>query len=264
MLLCIDAGNTNTLFAVHDGDTFRARWRIHTHSARTADEYRVWLGQLLSQEGIRPADIQRTVISSVVPQATFNLKELARSFFKCRPLVVGDNDVALGVEIRIDNPRQVGADRIVNAAAGHKAYKGALILVDFGTATTFDVVSADGAYEGGIIAPGVNLSVEALHMAAAQLPRIAVQKPQKVIGTDTVSAMTSGVFWGYVGMIEGLIARIRAEYGSQGELTAVATGGLAALFHGTTDSLTHLAPDLTLDGLLEISRRNPDWKDEIA
>ena len=168
--------------------------------------------------------------------------------------MVGDRDVRLGLRIDMDRPREVGADRLVNAIAAHKIYGGDLIVIDFGTATTFDVVGADGSYQGGVIAPGINLSLEALHRAAAKLPRIAVERTQTVIGKDTVPAMQAGVFWGYVGLIEGLVRRIVDEYGKP--MTVIATGGLAPIFFNATDAIQHADPDITLVGLLEIHRLN--------
>jgi type III pantothenate kinase len=193
------------------------------------------------------------IVSSVVPQSIFNLRNLARRYLHVEPLVIGEN-AELGIEVRIDKPSEAGADRLVNAIGAHIAYPGELIVIDSGTATTFDVIAADGGFEGGVIAPGINLSMEALHNAAAKLPRVAIQKPQRVVGTDTVGAMQSGVFWGYVGLIEGLIARIRAERDTP--LTVVATGGVASLFHGATMAIDHFDSDLTIRGMLEIWRRN--------
>ncbi|NWG46661.1 MAG: type III pantothenate kinase [Alphaproteobacteria bacterium] len=253
MLLAIDAGNTNTVFAVFEGETLRAQWRASTNAARTADEYTVWLSQLMGLEGLGRADVTEAIISTVVPQALFSLRQLCVKFFGTEPGVIGDPKLDLGIRINLERPDVVGADRLVNAVAAHAAYEGALIVIDFGTATTFDVVSPSGDYEGGVIAPGINLSLEALHQAAAKLPRIAVERPKKVIGTDTVPAMQSGVYWGYVGLIEGLVARIKAEYGAP--MTVISTGGLAALFRHSTDVIEHVDPDLTMRGLLTIHRR---------
>jgi len=253
MLLAIEQGNTNTLFGVHDGDSWIAQWRSATDSSRTADEYAVWLSQLLSMNGLELGILDACIISSVVPQSIFNLRNLARRYLHVEPLVVGEN-AELGIEVRIDKPSEAGADRLVNALGAHVVYPGPLIVIDSGTATTFDVIGADGGFEGGVIAPGINLSMEALHSAAAKLPRVAIQKPQRVVGTDTVGAMQSGVFWGYVALIEGLIARIKAERGEA--MTVVATGGVASLFHGSTLAIDHFDPDLTIRGLLEIHRRN--------
>jgi type III pantothenate kinase len=253
MLLAIEQGNTNTLFAVHDGERWSAQWRAATHASRTADEYAVWLSQLLGMAGLQLGVFNACIISSVVPQSIFNLRNLARRYLHVEPLVIGEN-AELGIEVRIDKPSEAGADRLVNAIGAHVAYPGELIVIDSGTATTFDLIGADGGFDGGVIAPGINLSMEALHQAAAKLPRVAIQKPQRVIGTDTVGAMQSGVFWGYIALIEGLIARIKAERGAP--LTVVATGGVASLFHGATMSIDHFDSDLTIRGLLEIWRRN--------
>ena len=183
------------------------------------------------------------------------LRNLSRRYLGVEPLIIGEN-AELGVDVRIDKPSEAGADRLVNAIGAHIVYPGPLIVIDSGTATTFDIVAADGGFEGGIIAPGVNLSMQALHDAAAKLPRIAIQRPERnrVVGTDTVTAMQSGVFWGYIGLIEGLIARIKAERGEH--LTVVATGGVVSLFEGATEMIDHYDPDLTIRGLLEIHRRN--------
>ncbi|MEH0196065.1 type III pantothenate kinase [Caulobacter sp. CCNWLY153] len=253
MLLAIEQGNTNTMFAIHDGQSWIAQWRAATESTRTADEYVVWLSQLMSMQGLGFRSLDACIISSVVPQSLFNLRNLSRRYLNVEPLVIGEN-AKLGVDIRIDKPSEAGADRLVNAVGASMVYKGPLIVIDSGTATTFDVVAADGAFEGGIIAPGINLSMQALHEAAAKLPRIAIQRPGKIVGTDTVGAMQSGVFWGYISLIEGLVSRIKEERGE--DLTVVATGGVASLFEGATDSIDHFDPDLTIRGLLEIHRRN--------
>lgn len=257
MLLAIEQGNTNTLFAVHDGTDWIAQWRTATDAQRTADEYAVWLTQLLSMRGLKLEQLTGCIISSVVPQSIFNLRNLSRRYLSVEPLVIGDN-VDLGIPVRILKPSEAGADRLVNAIGAHLAYPGDLIVIDSGTATTFDIVAADGAFEGGVIAPGVNLSLQALHEAAAMLPRIAIQKPAKVIGKDTVSNMQSGVFWGYIALIEGLVARIKAEWGKP--MTVIGTGGVASLFEGATDSIDRFDPDLTIRGLLEIWRRNTHLK----
>ena len=254
MLLAIDAGNTNIVFALHDGDELRHKWRISSSSSRTADEYMVWLTQLMKLEGFDPSDITGAIIATVVPQALFPLQLLCRRYFKCEAMVVGDDSVDLGIEVKLENPREVGADRLVNAVAAHKLYGGPMTIIDFGTATTFDVIDDQGNYHGGVISPGVNLSMEALHMAAAKLPRVAVEKPAKVIGDGTVSAMQSGVFWGYIGLIEGIVQRIRAEYGKP--MKVLATGGLAPLFNDSTDVIEIVDQELTTRGLFEIYDRN--------
>lgn len=258
MLLAIEQGNTNTLFAVHDGAEWIAQWRTATEASRTADEYAVWLSQLLAMRGLSIGQLDGCIISSVVPQSIFNLRNLSRRYLSVEPLVIGDN-VDLGMTARITKPSEAGADRLVNALGAHLVYPGDLIVIDSGTATTFDVVAADGAFEGGVIAPGINLSLQALHEAAAMLPRIAIQRPERVIGKDTVSNMQSGVFWGYVALIEGLVARIKAEWGKP--MTVIGTGGVASLFEGATTSIDRFDPDLTIRGLLEIWRRNTHIKD---
>jgi type III pantothenate kinase len=253
MLLAIEQGNTNTLFAVHDGGQWIAQWRSATHSTRTADEYAVWLSQLLAMAGLVFSAFDGCIVSSVVPQSIFNLRNLSRRYLKVEPLVIGEN-VDLGIAVRIDKPSEAGADRLVNAIGAHVAYPGDLIVIDSGTATTFDIIGGDGGFEGGVIAPGINLSMEALHQAAARLPRVAIQKPQRIIGRDTVVAMQSGVFWGYIGLIEGLVARIKGEWGQP--MTVIGTGGVASLFHGATMAIDKFDADLTIRGLLEIWRRN--------
>jgi type III pantothenate kinase len=253
MLLAIEQGNTNTLFAVHDGQAWTAQWRSATDASRTADEYGVWLNQLLAMQALSFADIDAVIISSVVPQSLFNLRNLARRYLKAEPLVIGENAV-LGVEVHLEKPSEAGADRLVNAIGAYVEHGGDLIVVDSGTATTLDVIGQDGAFEGGVIAPGINLSMQALHDAAAKLPRVAIKKPQHVIGKDTVGAMQSGVFWGYVALIEGLIDRIKKQY--EKPMTVIATGGVASLFEGATDKIDKFDGDLTLKGLLEIYRRN--------
>ena len=254
MLLVVDAGNTNIVFAVREGDAWRGVWRIRTDPQRTSDEYAVWLNSLLTLSGLSRDQINAAVIGTVVPAALYHLRRLCRDWFSVEPLIAR---AALdwGFEIKVDNPNEVGADRLLNAMAGHKRFGGPLIVVDFGTATTFDVVDSTGAYIGGVICPGINLSIEALHQAAARLPRIGIGRPQSVIGRSTVPAMQSGVYWGYVGMIEGLLTRIMAEYGAR--MKVVATGGLSPLFAEGTTMIQHIEPDLTLDGLRMLAERNP-------
>ena len=254
MMLVVDAGNTNVVFAVHDGNGWRGSWRIATEPQRTSDEYAVWLLTLLGFTGIKPAAIDRAVIGTVVPAALYHLRRLCRDWFQTEPLVARSS-LDWGFDIRIDNPGEVGADRLLNTLAAHQAYRGPLIVLDFGTATTFDVVDHDGAYLGGVIAPGINLSIEALHQAAARLPRIGIGRPQAVIGRSTVPAMQSGIYWGYVGLVEGLITRIRAE--CEHPMKVIATGGLAPLLAEGTTIIDRVDPDLTLDGLRLLAQRNP-------
>lgn len=254
MLLVIDVGNTNTVFALHDGEKWLSSWRSSTDATRTADDHAVWLGTLMRLDGLELSKIEGCIISTVVPQAKFNFRNLSRRYFDAEPMFVGDPEVKLGVPIRIRRPEQVGADRLVAAIGAHQLYKGAKLVIDSGTATTFDVVGPDGGFEGGIISPGINLSMRALHDAAAQLPRIAIQKPAQVIGQDTVSAMQSGVFWGYVDLIDGIVARVKEEYPSP--MSVIATGGVASLFEDASKTIDHFDQSLMEVGLLEVYRRN--------
>lgn len=254
MLLAIDTGNTNTLFAIHDGKDWIVEWRIATDAARTADEYAVWFHQLMDMQGLSFSNLDACVISTVVPQSLFNMRNLARRHLGVEPIIIGEEGVEIGVGVRTDNPKEVGADRLVTALGAVQKYKGNLIIIDSGTATTFDVVSEDKYFEGGIIAPGINLSVKALHEAAAQLPRIAIVKPNVVIGKNTVEAMQSGIFWGYIGLIDGLVRKIIEEDGR--EFTVIGTGGVASLFQGASETIEHYDSNLTIDGLLEIWRLN--------
>ncbi|MFC3061150.1 type III pantothenate kinase [Paenirhodobacter populi] len=246
MLLCIDCGNTNTVFSIWDGESFISTWRIATDHRRTADEYFVWLSTLMSLKGIH-ASITEAIISSTVPRVVFNLRVLCNRYFDCRPFVVGKPGCELPVAPRVDQGATVGPDRLVNAVAGFDRHGGDLIVVDFGTATTFDVIDTDGAYIGGVIAPGVNLSLEALHMAAAALPHVDITHPEKVIGTNTVACIQSGIFWGYIGLAEGVVRQIRAEHGRP--MRVIATGGLAPLFDQGFDLFDKVEDDLTIHGL---------------
>jgi type III pantothenate kinase len=249
MLLAIDAGNTNIVFALLDGGEIRARWRIATDPRRTADEYAVWLHQLLELEGFGKDAVDAVIIATVVPRALHNLEVLAGKYFGVEPLIAGTGAAAWPIELDVDEPQNVGADRALNVIAAHAKYAGDLIVIDFGTATTFDLVGGSGAYKGGIIAPGINLSLDALVSAAAKLPRIAIEAPAdaSVIGRTTESQMLIGIYWGYVAMIEGLTDRMKREFG--GALKVIATGGLASLFDRHTDAFDAIEPDLTIQGL---------------
>ena len=255
MLLAVDVGNTNVVFAVFEGREIRARWRIATDPRRTGDEYAVWLLQLMTIEGIERSDISAVIVSTVVPKARHNLEVLGEKYFGVSPLFAGEAAAAWGMEIDVDEPGSLGADRAVNAIAAHAKHGGDLIVVDFGTATTFDAVDFHGAYKGGIIAPGINLSLDALVSNTAKLPRIAIESPHSdsVIGRNTEEQMLIGVFWGYVAMMEGLIARMRAEIARPAKV--VATGGLAVLFDKHTDIFDYVDPDLTLEGLAILAER---------
>ena len=255
MLLAIDSGNTNIVFAVFSDDgAIKGEWRAATESNRTADEFGIWLAQLLEQEHINKNEISSAIIATVVPDNLIHLKSLCTKYFNCNALVVGDPRIDLNLKVLIDNPSEVGADRLCNAVAAHKTYAGPLLILDFGTATTFDIIDGAGNYCGGVIFPGINLSLEALHLGAAQLPRVAVERPSKVIGTGTTSAMRSGIFWGHISMIEGMIKRINIEFGSQ--MKVIATGGLAELFEPSCEAIDIYDPNLTLRGLFSIYQYN--------
>lgn len=249
MLLAIDAGNTNLVFALVDGGEIKARWRIATDPRRTADEYAVWLHQLLELEGFSRDAVDAVIIGTVVPRALHNLEVLAAKYFNAKALIAGQGTAAWPLQLDVDEPQNVGADRALNAIAAHAKYPGDLIIVDFGTATTFDLVDSNGTYKGGIIAPGINLSLDALVSAAAKLPRIAIEAPGEtsVIGRTTQDQMLIGIYWGYVAMLEGLTERMKRELGHPA--TVVATGGLASLFDKHTNVFDAIEPDLTIQGL---------------
>ena len=257
MLLVIDVGNTNSKFALFHGDELAGEWRLQTSHNRTADEYAVSLTQLMKLGGFDPEAVRGAIIATVVPQALFNLRRLCEVYFRVEPLVVGEPGVDLGMKVLIDRPQDAGADRVVNAVAAYSKYGGPLIAIDFGSGTTFDIVDERGNYCGGVISPGIQLSIEAFYLMTARLPRIKVEKPEKVIGKATIPAMQSGIFWGYIGLIEKLVAMIKDEWGAP--MKVIATGGLAPLFQEHTSVIEAIESDLTLRGLLEIWRRNrPD------
>lgn len=256
MLLTVDCGNTNTVFSIWDGSEFIATWRTSTDHQRTADQYYVWLSTLMEMNKIE-VQITDLIISSTVPRVVFNLRVLADRYFETRPLVVGRPDCLLPVAPRVDGGTKVGPDRLANAAGAFERHGGDVIVVDFGTATNFDVVAEDGAYVGGIISPGVNLSLEALHQGAAALPHVDISRPETVIGTNTVTCIQSGVYWGYIGLVQGLIARIRREYARP--MKVVGTGGLAPLFAQGDEALFDtIEDDLTMHGLTVIYRYNKE------
>ena len=255
MLLAVDAGNTNLVFALVEGGAIRARWRIATDPRRTADQYAVWLHQLLALEGFTKADVEAVIIGTVVPRALHNLEVLAGKYFGVEPMVAGQPPADWGIELDVTEPDSVGADRVLNAIAAHAIHEGDLVIIDFGTATTFDVVDYSGAYKGGVIAPGINLSLDALVSAAARLPRIAIEAPAttSVVGRTTEDQMHIGIYWGYVAMIEGLLARMKAEIGRP--VTVISTGGLATLFDQHTEAFDAIEPDLTIQGLSLLHQR---------
>lgn len=255
MLLCIDTGNTNTMFSIWDGDAFIAHWRIATDHRRTADEYFVWLSSLIALNKLS-TDIDSCIISSTAPRVVFNLRVLCNRYFDTRPLVVGKPDCLLPVAPRVDEGTVVGPDRLVNAVGAFHRHGPDLIVVDFGTATTFDVIDTDGAYVGGVIAPGVNLSLEALHMGAASLPHVDVTMPGRVIGTNTVACIQSGIYWGYIGLAQGIVGKIRQE--RDRKMKVIATGGLAPLFDQGFDLFDAIEDDLTMQGLRLIYEYNKE------
>ena len=246
MLLAIDCGNTNTIFSIWDGNEFISTWRTATDHQRTADQYFVWLSSLMSLQNIK-ADISDVIISSTVPRVVFNLRVLSDRYFNTRPIVVGKPDCKVPIDVRVDAGTAVGPDRIVNSVAGYDLFGGNLIIVDFGTATTFDVVDKDGAYVGGVIAPGVNLSLQALHQMAAALPHVDIARPKEVIGTNTVACMQSGVFWGYIGLVKEICRKITEE--KQEVMKIIATGGLAPLLQSSDQLFEAVEDNLTMHGL---------------
>lgn len=246
MLLAIDIGNSNITFGVFEGEELRATWRMATGVNRTADEYAALLLNLLHHQGLDTKDIKEIALCTVVPPLLTTFEELFRRYFHVPPLVVGPG-VKTGVRIRMDNPREVGTDRIANAAAAHHLYTGSVIVLDLGTATTFDVVSKEGDYLGGAVAPGIVTGAEALFARTAALPRVELVRPDRAIGTNTITAMQSGIVFGYVGLIEGIVARIRAELGEKAMV--VATGGYAELIARETAVIAEVNPNLTLIGL---------------
>lgn len=256
MLLAVDAGNTNVVFALVEGGEIRARWRIATDPRRTADEYAVWLSQLLQLEGLDRSAVTGVIIGTVVPRALHNLTVLAQKYFATDPVIAGQGAAQWGFPLDVEEPQSLGADRALNMIAARALHPGDLIIIDFGTATTFDVMDFRGAYKGGVIAPGINLSLDALVTAAAKLPRIAIEAPlnDSVIGRNTVDQMQIGIFWGYVAMIEGLLARTKAEIGRPARV--IATGGLAVLFEKHTDIFDAIEPDLTILGLSMLWERS--------
>ncbi len=254
MLLVINSNNTNTVFGVFEGESKRATWRISTAPHRTADEYAVWLTHLMALQGLNFSDIGGIILSNVVPRTTFNLKSLCERYFKADLLVLGDPAVKLGFEIRLDRPEEAGADRVANCAGARNRYKMPGVVVDLGTATTFDVIDEHGNYCGGAISPGINLAFEALYTGAAKLPQIEIRRPAKIVGTSTVGAMQSGIFWGYIGLIEGLLNRIEDEWGRS--MSVIGTGGLVPLIAESCPAIQHVDIDLTLKGLIDIYKLN--------
>jgi type III pantothenate kinase len=254
MLLVINSNNTTTVFGVFEGHDKRGIWRISTDPRRTADEYAVWLTGLMALEGIERKHIDGVILSNVVPQTSFNLRSLCQRYFGGEPMTIGDPSLKLGIKVLLDRPEEIGADRIANAVAARTRYKLPGIVIDLGTATTLDVLDAEANYLGGVIAPGINMAFEALYMGAAKLPRVEIRRPAKVVGHSTVSAMQSGIYWGYIGLIEGLVRRIEEEQGSR--MTVIGTGGLVPLIAAGASLIEHVDQDLTLLGLVDIYMLN--------
>jgi type III pantothenate kinase len=256
MLLAVDAGNTNVVFALVEDGQIRARWRIATDPRRTADEYAVWLSQLLQLEGYERSAVTGVIIGTVVPRALHNLQVLSSKYFKTEAVIAGQGTAEWGFALDVEEPGSLGADRALNMIAGHARHAGDLIIIDFGTATTFELVDYSGAYKGGIIAPGINLSLDALFTAAAKLPRIAISAPAttSVVGRNTVDQMHIGIYWGYIALIEGLVDRLKAEVGRP--LKVIATGGGAVLYQNHTTVFDTIEPDLTIQGLAMLWERS--------
>jgi len=254
MLLVVNSNNTTTVFGVFDGANKRGIWRISTDPRRTADEYMVWLTQLMALEGIKRQDIDGVILSNVVPQASYNLRSLCQRYFGGDPMIVGDRKLKYGIKVLLDRPEEAGADRIANAVGARNRYKMPGIVIDLGTATTFDVLDAEGNYVGGAISPGINMAFEALYMGAAKLPRVEIRRPARVVGHATVPAMQSGIYWGYIGLIEGLVGRIEEELDTK--MTVIGTGGLVPLIAEGAKVIQHVEPDLTLLGLVDIYALN--------
>ncbi|MAI06441.1 MAG: pantothenate kinase [Alphaproteobacteria bacterium TMED87] len=256
MLLAIDCGNTNVVFSVFDSDTLIVKWRSSTNADKTSDDYSIWLEQLLQREKIQLNDINYVIISSVVPNKNETLRRLCISLFKIEPSFIGSSEINTNLSIQINNPNELGADRVVNAVAAHHDYGGPLIIIDFGTATTFDIIDTEGSYIGGVITPGINLSLDALHQSTALLPRISLRKPvnKSILGKSTVEAMNSGIYWGYVGLIEGIVNKIKKDINL--DFKIIATGGLAHLFSDTVNHFFHVDDNLTLKGLMIVHKRN--------
>lgn len=253
MIFVLDVGNTNTVLGVYEGEELKYHWRIETRRNKTEDEYAMTMKALFEQEGLRFSEIDGIIISSVVPPIMFALERMCEKYFCIPPMVVGPG-IKTGLNIKYDNPREVGADRIVNAVAGIHQYGGPLVIVDFGTATTYCYVDEQKQYMGGAIAPGINISTEALYEKASKLPRVEIARPEGIVGKNTVQAMQAGILYGYVGQVEGIVSRMKAQ--AEEEPKVIATGGLASLIAKESDIIDYVDPFLTLKGLHLIYTRN--------
>ncbi|MEH7463465.1 type III pantothenate kinase [Bacillus thuringiensis] len=259
MIFVLDVGNTNAVLGVFENGKLLQHWRMETDRHKTEDEYGMLVKQLLEHEGINFHDIKGIIISSVVPPIMFALERMCEKYFKIKPLVVGPG-IKTGLNIKYENPREVGADRIVNAVAGIQLYGSPLIIVDFGTATTYCYINENKHYMGGVITPGIMISAEALYSRAAKLPRIEITRPSSVIGKNTVSAMQAGILYGYVGQVEGIVKRMKEE--AKQEPTVIATGGLAKLIAEESKVIDIVDPFLTLKGLYMLYERNANLQQE--
>jgi type III pantothenate kinase len=254
VLFCIDIGNTNIVLGLSDGERILHHWRIRTEREITSDELGILVQHLFSSSNVKTGDVTSIIISSVVPPLMNTMEVFSRRYFKVKPLVVGP-EIRTGMQILYDNPKEVGADRIVNAVAAYEKYRTSLVVIDFGTATTFDCISKEGAYLGGAISPGVLISCEALFQKASRLPRVEIfAKPKKVIAKDTISSMNVGIVYGYAGLVDGIVGRIKREMGD--DPSVIATGGLAPLICEEAESIDHVEEFLTLEGLIIIHKRN--------
>ncbi|HET7628838.1 MAG TPA: type III pantothenate kinase [Bacillales bacterium] len=253
MIFVFDVGNTNIVCGLYEGETLKHHWRISTSTTKTEDEYAMQLKTLFEHVGIRFRDIRGIVISSVVPSIMFALERMCEKYFHREPMIIGPG-IKTGLDIKTDHPKEIGADRIVNAVAGIHLYGSPLIIVDFGTATTYCYINEKGQYIGGAIAPGINISTEALIANASKLPRIEIARPNHIVGKNTITAMQSGVLYGYVGQVEGIVSRIKQE--TQSTPSVIATGGLASLIAGESSVIDHVERFLTLKGLQLIYERN--------
>ncbi len=249
----LDVGNTNTVLGVYENENLKYHWRMETNRNKTEDEYGMIIKSLFQHVGLALSQIDGMIISSVVPPIMFSLEKMCQKYFHIKPLIVGPG-IKTGLNIKYENPREVGADRIVNAVAGIHEYGSPLIIVDFGTATTYCYIDEGGHYMGGAIAPGINISTEALYSRAAKLPRIEIVRPDHIVGKNTVAAMQAGILYGYVGQVDGIVSRMKAQ--SKKQPTVIATGGLAPLIAEETSSIDVVDPFLTLKGLCLIYKRN--------